>query len=74
VIQAIFVGGSVILTLGLLPMVFAYAPPPLSTSLITGTVIGIYGGAFISMRQYASAAGMLAQAAVWAVLAGQAIV
>lgn len=66
----IFLVGSAILTVCLLPMVFKPDKPPLFTSWPAFVILTAYGFTFLSYSepQYLAAGGMFTQAAVWGTL------
>lgn len=71
--EAVFLVGGWALAAALIPTVLANAPPPLSTSLLTGTVLSGYTATFIQQKQYVSAVGIAANALLWWVLAWQGV-
>ncbi len=69
--QYIFLVGGFALAAALIPTVVGSGKPDWSTSALTGAVLLLYTVSFAAQRQWVSAAGLAANAALWAVLLGQ---
>ena len=63
--ECIFVAGSIIFILALLPSVFGEDKPDRATSAMTGTVLAVFGGAYVSMDFYFAAITSFVTAALW---------
>ncbi len=63
--------GNLVLSQALIPMIFASSPPPLSSTLITATVLWIFVVTWWSLRLKFSVATTALGAAMWTTLAVQ---
>ncbi len=63
--ECIFVLGSIIFIVALLPSVYSKNKPDTKTSLMTGTVLTVFGVTYISMDFYFAAVTSLVTAALW---------
>ncbi len=69
----VFGVGGILLGISLIPAVLASNPPPLVTCAMTGAILWTYCVAFGSLKLRLSTAGTLLSAAIWTILAVQAI-
>lgn len=67
----IFTLGNAILFFALLPTVFGKEKPALKTSVMTSTILTVFGFTFLSLTLYLSAVTVLGSAALWYILAYQ---
>ena len=67
----IFAIGQWIFVIALLPSVFGHDKPALSSCLVTGTVLGIFGFAYFSLGLVASGISACAVSGTWLILAWQ---
>lgn len=65
----VFTVGGFALAASLVPAVWRRQPPPLATSLLTGTVLAAYVPTFASLFLWASAAAVGVSALLWGTLA-----
>lgn len=67
----IFTAGGVIFIVALLPSVFSEHKPPLSTCLITGSVLAVFAATYLTLDLTFGAVTTAISAAVWFTLAVQ---
>lgn len=60
-----FTAGSLIFVVALLPAVFGKDKPPMSTSSITGSVLGVFAVTYLTLDLYLSAGITAITAAMW---------
>ncbi|MDO8623750.1 MAG: hypothetical protein Q7R54_00100 [bacterium] len=63
--------GSWIFTIALIPSVLSKDKPALSSSLMTGSVLGVYAVTYVTLSLWAAAASTVLVAAMWYTLAIQ---
>lgn len=63
--------GQYIFVIALLPSVFGKDKPALSSSLLTGTILGIFSGVYATLGLWSSTVASSAVALTWFILAWQ---
>lgn len=67
----IFLTGSIVFAVSLIPAICGRDKPPLATSLMTATMLAIYGFTYATLGLWLSLGGAFLVAGTWYVLAAQ---